>query len=127
MRLIICMSLLLISSASMARKPAVEDFVGIEYEEVVPATGPGTEALFNFETDMITHQSVDGVPQKNEIQAYSWNQELKVLAVIVMLLSMPAFSFYWTKRKQKKTIQNVTHVDFQKKADKKKDSFPKAS
>ncbi len=47
---ILMLTLLTISSA-MARKPAVEDFVGVESQDYSPTT-PGTEVLFNFNNSM---------------------------------------------------------------------------
>lgn len=63
--------LLFTSQVSLAqgRKPAVEDFVGIEVEE--PAKAPqGTEVLFNFEKDMSKFED-----KKSEVTVNSSSSE----------------------------------------------------
>ena len=50
------LTLTLTATGSLARGPAVEDFVGIE-SETPDVTPEGTEALFNFEQDVANYQT----------------------------------------------------------------------
>lgn len=49
--LIIILSFGLLLSSAFARKPAVEDFVGVESESY-EVTSPGSEVLFNFDNSI---------------------------------------------------------------------------
>lgn len=68
--------ILLFSTMTYAqgRKPAVEDFVGIEVEHP-EQTPPGTEALFNFEKEITQYE--DTLSQKEETQPQTTNQNLQ--------------------------------------------------
>ena len=54
--------LVLISSPSFARGPAVEDFVGIEVEE--PTNLHGAELLYNLEQDVTLITQTEKTPEK---------------------------------------------------------------
>lgn len=73
------------ASNSFARKPAVEDFVGVETESYKPTT-QGTEVIFNFGNHIDSHQK-----QKKEGQkTTSWFVSLVLLAFI----ALPFFMWY---------------------------------
>jgi hypothetical protein len=79
-------------SFAQGRKPAVEDFVGIEVEH--PESAPqGTENLFNFEKDMDQYQNTVTSPeQKISSTPKSTNNTNEFFRYIgvVLLLALPA-------------------------------------
>ena len=59
----LCLLFLSITSVSEARKPAVEDFVGIEVDEA-EATPHSSDTLFNLEQDMSKLEASRNAPPK---------------------------------------------------------------
>lgn len=58
--IIVILSFGLILSSAFARKPAVEDFVGVESESY-EVTSPGSEVLFNFDNSITsTNEETSG-------------------------------------------------------------------
>jgi hypothetical protein len=101
-------------SYAQGRKPAVEDFVGIEVEH--PEAAPqGTENLFNFEKDMDQYQNgVTHPEQKISSGPKSMNNTDEFFRYIgvFLLLSLPAvLSFLVMKRmKNKAREENLANI-----------------
>lgn len=93
------LTMLVFSQAGLAqgRKPAVEDFVGIEVEEPVGAP-QGTESLFNFEKDMDKFEQTKGQPLKSAKTdtsiTYSEPNTLTTVLAISFILGLPAFIWF---------------------------------
>ena len=120
---------------SFARKPAVEDFVGVETENYRPTT-KGTEVIFNFGNHIDSHQKRKKEGQK----ATSWFVSLVLLAFI----ALPFFMWYGITNSlnsvedtndlvaenkdqvEEPTLQNVKHLSDYKQ-DKSDDDIKKAS
>ncbi len=96
--LILLISLLVISFTASARKPAVEDFVGVE-PETYKATPPGTEVLFNFDQNVQEFQ--DQKPQ-NAVDNTAQPPWMG-LVVFGAFLVLPSLMWFALAGKQKKT------------------------
>jgi hypothetical protein len=129
----ICLSLLLIlfTSLSWARKPAVEDFVGIDNPEpeVIPQ---GTEALFNFEKEINDHgkpvQKQAVIRTKTIVPVVTETPEASLpwagLLGLLTLLGLPFASWFAAYKSKKSIPANVENMDDYRQ---KKDSIKKAS
>lgn len=101
-------------SYAQGRKPAVEDFVGIEVEH--PESAPqGTENLFNFEKDMDQYQNaVTSSDQKLTSAPMTSNNSNEVFRYfgVVLLLALPAvLSLLVMKRmKNKAREENLANI-----------------
>jgi hypothetical protein len=104
--------LILLSQYSFAqgRKPAVEDFVGIEIEdqESIPQ---GTEGLFNFEKDMETYKS----PKKKEVSKttttdFSSHSSMGLLSImaIAFIFCLPIASWFMAMNKFRQKAKEAT-------------------
>lgn len=93
--LIIC---ILLTSAfqAIARKPAVEDFVGVE-TETYEVTPPGTEVSFNLGNHIVdsTNQSF-------------WAQNAFSFGVTATLLALPFLMWFGLRNASKQTLTSVT-------------------
>lgn len=94
-KLLIVMILLTSAFNAIARKPAVEDFVGVE-TETYRATPPGTEVSFNLGNHIIdsTNQSF-------------FTQNAFSLGVTATLLALPFLM--WFGLRSSKTISTLSH------------------
>lgn len=107
--------LLVISTASFAqgRKPAVEDFVGIDIEQtdVVPQ---GTEALYNLEQDL---SKIEKKNSKNEkkISAYTptknWN--ITIVFGVSTLLGLPLIVWFLVMAhlRKKASVESASNIE----------------
>lgn len=135
------LTLVVFSQAGFAqgRKPAVEDFVGIEVEE--PAGAPqGTESLFNFEKDMDKFQETKGQPLKStktdtSIQSETPNTLTTVFAV-AFILGLPALIWFLMMNhlRAKAKVEGASNIEVLEKyrrqreeAKKAQDEFKKVS
>jgi hypothetical protein len=96
---------------AQARKPAVEDFVGIE-SETPDVTPQGTEALFNFEQEVTAHserpvQPVIRYAETSKTQSSSqW--PLSAWFGIATVLGLPFATWLLTMRHLKKAQTTAT-------------------
>ncbi len=131
MKILLILSLCcVVSFSSWARKPAVEDFVGIETPEpeVIPQ---GTEALFNFDKDIAQKdlprkaviKNIEHVPVANfeEKSTFPWAGLMGLLT----LLALPLASWFTTSKKIDETLSPVSTLDDYRKKD--KENIKKAS
>jgi hypothetical protein len=90
-------------SFSQGRKPAVEDFVGIEVEH--PEAAPqGTENLFNFEKDMNQFQKTGNQATSTSVEspsAGSPSDPMRYLGIFT-LLALPAVISFLVMNNMKK-------------------------
>lgn len=106
------------TSWGVSRKPAVEDFVGIEVDH--PETTPqGAESLVNLEKDIQTIEAsaytVKSVPKKPtfmpETPAEPWSATNA--AALVLLLGLPLFSWLTVMHRLKKraSLESASNVE----------------
>lgn len=81
----------LVTLNTYARKPAVEDFIGVEPESY-KTTPPGTETLFNFE------QNVQALGPESFIENSSSQSTWFGLTVIGAFILLPAFMWFGLTR-----------------------------
>ena len=116
---------LLLAPGAFARKPAVEDFVGVEPESYV-APSQGTEVLFDF------GNTVQAITTENTSQ---WGQWMPVFVLIsFMLLPMVVwFGITRTENKNNEQTQEPAHQnvarlsDYQKEREQEEEQIKKAS
>ena len=109
--------LLLASQLSFAqgRKPAVEDFVGIEIE--TPQTTPqGTEGLFNFEKDIGEYQKVkDNTAKlvKENPATETTNNNLSATAAVLLILGLPGLMWFLIMNQviQKAQLESASSIE----------------
>ncbi len=109
--------LLLASQLSFAqgRKPAVEDFVGIEIE--TPQTTPqGTEGLFNFEKDIGEYQKVkDNTAKlvKENPATETTNNNLSATAAVLLILGLPGLMWFliMNQVRQKAQLESASSIE----------------
>jgi hypothetical protein len=129
-----CLALLILtfslSSFAVGRKPAVEDFVGIEIDH--PETTPqGTEGLFNFEKDMSKFS--EEKPEKSQAslrqnvpQAINWS--LSKIFAIVLAVGFPAMIWFVAinNLRKKANVQNAGNIEVLEKYRKERELAKKA-
>jgi uncharacterized protein HemX len=117
-------------SYAQGRKPAVEDFVGIEIE-TPESTPQGTEGLFNFEKDISEYEKVKDQPAqfkaapKNE----SGNSNtLTTTAAVLLILGLPALIWFMMMNhlRQKAQVQSASNIEVLDKYRKEKEANKKA-
>lgn len=92
--IIVILSFGLILSSAFARKPAVEDFVGVESESY-EVTSPGSEVLFNFDNSITsTNEETSG----STIFTYMF---------IAAFLALPFMMWFGLTRSQKSLKTSV--------------------
>lgn len=98
--IIIILSFGLILTSAFARKPAVEDFVGVESESY-EVTSPGSEVLYNFDNSI---KSTSSETSSSTIFTYMF---------IASFLALPFMMWFGLTRSQKSlksTIQSTVSV-----------------
>ena len=129
--------LLLISTLSFAqgRKPAVEDFVGIEidHQEVTPQ---GTESLYNLEQDLKGLEDKKNKPatKQNAVISESKNWSMTTIFGISLVLGLPlaVWLLIMSHMKKKASLESASNIEvlekYRKEREKKSDqSIKKAS
>jgi hypothetical protein len=118
---------------AQGRKPAVEDFVGIEVDESGLAP-QGTEGLFNFEKEITTYAGADQPSTKGH-----WVSSPKSSASSYMgfafLLGLPALSLFlvMNRFRQKAKLENASNIEVlekyrrEREEKKSKEEYKKAS
>jgi|SRR5690554_2690775 len=104
--------LLLISSASFARGPAVEDFVGIEMVEETSPNLHGAELLYNLEQDVNLIARAENSPGQTApgVQSKPWTTS--AIFALITLLGLPLLSWslamnYFRKKAQTESAANI--------------------
>jgi len=108
---------LLISTLSYAqgRKPAVEDFVGIEVEEA-HVTPRGSEVLFNLEHDIHKIESqnmkIVEVP-KSSISTESTESPLSSVMAVSIVLGLPLMIWFliMSHLKKKASVESASNLE----------------
>ena len=136
MKIVLVALSLFIAFEASARKPAVEDFVGIEAEVDPTPTPQGTEALFNFSnevSDVKPNQIVlrnpahinTPIPQPISENS-STNFPFAEVIGLLTLLGLPLVSFKILRQKSDEKMAEIKSLsDYRK--DKKDDDIKKAS
>jgi hypothetical protein len=117
--------------AAVGRKPAVEDFVGIEVDHP-EATPQGTEGLFNFEKDMTHFEKSGTVKRYNKfstqenLPSITWSMS-KIFAII-MAVGFPALIWFVAinNLRKKAGMQNAANIEVLEKYRKERELAKKA-
>lgn len=107
---------LLISTVSYAqgRKPAVEDFVGIEVEQS-EITPQGTESLYNLEQDLNKFEAKkkETVKEALPVIAESKNWSMTTIFGISLVLGLPllVWLMVMSHMKKKATLESASNIE----------------
>jgi hypothetical protein len=107
--------LVLYSGIAMAqgRRPAVEDFVGIEVEES-KVTPQGTESLYNLEQDLQQIEINKNKPQATKVKATPVSKSWSGTAIlgITLFLGLPLVVWYLVMShfKKKASIESASNI-----------------
>ena len=107
--------LVLYSGIALAqgRRPAVEDFVGIEVEES-KVTPQGTESLYNLEQDLQQIETIKNKPQTSKIKTTSPSSSWSGTAIlgIALILGLPLVVWYLVMShfKKKASIESASNI-----------------
>ncbi len=107
--------LVLYSGISLAqgRKPAVEDFVGIEVEES-KVTPQGTESLYNLEQDLQQIETNKNKPEATKIKSTPPSNSWSSTAIlgITLILGLPLVVWYLVMShfKKKASIESASNI-----------------
>jgi hypothetical protein len=109
---------LLISSFSYAqgRKPAVEDFVGIEIEHPTEDSPQGTESLFNFEKDMTRYVAEKDQPSKAKIsqgtqETATWGLGTIFGLTVAILLPLVSWLTVMNHLRRKAHVESASNIE----------------
>jgi hypothetical protein len=108
--------LLLISTFSFAqgRKPAVEDFVGIEVEEAL-VTPQGTESLYNLEQDLnrIEAKNKPKIQAPSEVNPAETNYGPSAIFGFSMVLGLPLVIWFLMMGhlKRKASAESASNIE----------------
>lgn len=114
---ILGLSILMMSAVSYAqgRKPAVEDFVGIEVQEpdIIPQ---GTEALYNFEQDLTDLAIQKSRPPKKRIaptisENKSWSHTTIFAFSMLAGLPLMIWLMVMSHLKKKASIESASNIE----------------
>ena len=114
---------------AQARKPAVEDFVGIEVDH--PENAPqGTEGLFNFEKDIHKFQNkqVPLADSKKTFQSATPNPNTLLMVTVALIFSLPAIIWMMMMHnlRQKAHAESASNIEVLEKYRKDREEARKA-
>jgi hypothetical protein len=102
-----------LSVFAQGRKPAVEDFVGIEVEHP-EETPQGTEALFNFEKEM-THyeQNAHQAPVQKIVSTSEQGWGFSHYLGLTLLIGLPimTWSLVMNHMRKRASFQNASNIE----------------
>lgn len=109
--------LLLVSSLSFAqgRKPAVEDFVGIEVDQA-EATPHGSETLYNLEQDLNKINAKKNQPPQKVISApapasTSWSMTAVIGLTLLLGLPLLVWLMMMSHLKKKASLESASNIE----------------
>jgi hypothetical protein len=109
-----CLILTTTLSHAQGRKPAVEDFVGIEIEEAY-ATPHGTESLFNLEQDInkINEQKSRSKSSEAPLFAQSQGEGFSSIFGISLVLGLPLMIWFMlmSHLKKKASLESASNIE----------------
>lgn len=111
--LTLCLALYTSVSFAQGRKPAVEDFVGIEVEET-KVTPTGTESLFNLQQDINRIEAEKNRPAKQAVvKEASAEFSPSVLFGISLALFLPMITWFLVMAhlKKKASLENASNIE----------------
>lgn len=111
----LCLLFVSISAFAQGRKPAVEDFIGIEVEhpEVTPQ---GTEPLFNLEEDLDKHQkALKETPKTPTHVAQETPTEWSLFSVVAVSLGLGLPLIMWFMilghMRKKASLESASNIE----------------
>lgn len=117
-----------LNAFAQGRGPAVEDFVGIEVDQLESTPSP-SEALYNLENDLnkvVAKQTVKNNPQVVKIQATPEKTPMSPtgLLSIALFIFMPLtiWFFVMNRLRQKATIESASNIEVLEKYRKERES-----
>lgn len=111
--LTLCLALYTSVSFAQGRKPAVEDFVGIEVEET-KVTPTGTESLFNLQQDINRIEAEKNRPAKQAVVKEAPAEfSPSVLFGISLALFLPMITWFLVMAhlKKKASLENASNIE----------------
>jgi hypothetical protein len=119
---------------AQGRKPAVEDFMGVEIEEVAFAPA-GTEALFNFEKEVQNLVQEEGQPSPRQQQpgqqfaeapAQAWSTSTMMGIIVLLGLPFLTWLLIMNHLRQKATQETASNIEILEKYRKERELVRKA-
>lgn len=131
---IVCLLLIPIISFANGRKPAVEDFVGVEVEESEVAP-QGTESLYNLQQDISKIEAQKYPPKKAESQTIEPEKPISTqfIAGLIFAISLPLSVLFlvMARMKKKASLESAANIEvlerYRKEREKKSEEARKAS
>ncbi|MBA2405422.1 MAG: hypothetical protein H0V66_11670 [Bdellovibrionales bacterium] len=110
--------LLMVTQVGFAqgRKPAVEDFVGIEIEHP-EGTPQGTEGLFNFEKEITKFEEVKPQPAKPTVASTSFTADgpgvVTTALTVALILGLPGLIWFFMMNhlRQKAQVESASNIE----------------
>lgn len=118
---------------AQGRKPAVEDFVGIEVDHPTEAAPQGTESLFNFEKDITKFEKTKGQALNSAKTDTSINSaekpgSLTTIFSVAFILGLPALIWFLMMNhlRAKAQIQGASNIEVLEKYRRQREEAKKA-
>lgn len=111
--LVLCLVLFSTVSFAQGRKPAVEDFVGIEVEEA-RVTPQGTESLFNLQQDIkLIEAQKTKTPAPEVTQEAPYSLAPSVVFSISLALGLPMIVWFMIMAhlKKKASLESASNIE----------------
>jgi hypothetical protein len=109
-----CLCLFSAISFAQGRKPAVEDFVGIEVEET-KATPQGSETLYNLEQDISRIESRKNSPRKqDELKSpapQGWIARTILGLSLALGLPLSVWFILMSRLKKKASLESASNIE----------------
>lgn len=110
----LCLILLSIIAVAHARKPAVEDFVGIEVDEV-EATPHTSDVLFNLEQDMSKLESSRNAPPKPQATIVETEKPWSAFSMLAVVMGLGLPTFIWltimSHLRKKASLESASNLE----------------
>lgn len=114
----LALSLLFISTLTYAqgRKPAVEDFVGIEIEQAENATPNTSDALYNLEQDLNKieaekHKPVQKITSAPAPTSTNWSVTAIIGVTLLLGLPMLVWLMMMNHLKKKASVESASNIE----------------
>jgi hypothetical protein len=112
--LALCLLLCCDYSQAQGRKPAVEDFVGVEVEEA-EITPQGTESLYNLQQDISKIEAEQKTRKSKATKVQSPDAPLSpaVIAGIIFCLGLPLIILFFmmARMKKKASLESASNIE----------------
>lgn len=125
----LCLIFLSITAVAHARKPAVEDFVGIEVDEA-EATPHTSDVLFNLEQDMGKLEDSRKAPPKPQATIAEANKPWSAFSMFAVVMGLGLPTFIWltimSHLRKKASLESASNLEVLEKYRKERESAKKS-